>query len=165
MAAINSVTNQQIGLNFIPGAKEYLCISPDGSTLYMGSGFGNNGPNAILKITAATLQETLFENSVLPTKGLVLSKDGTTIFAMNGTVGQRRFTLTSLNASSLLVNQILNFNGRVDDYNPQLLSLSPDGSEIYVSDTVETYIVNSSDLSISTILASPSISPYVFGPQ
>ena len=170
LAVFDSVTNNLINVQADNSLDGQLSISPDGSTLYgtWGAIFRNFTffPTGFAVINAGNLIETANSQVVAPSKGLVLSKDGRTLFSIGGAGGGGGiYTLSAVSTSTLLVTNSVTLTMPANINDPDLLTLSPDGTQLYISDVERTLIINTSDLSVAAIIASASVGPYFFGPQ
>ena len=166
IASFDSVTNNLINVQTVASLNgAQLSILPDGSTLYAIAGTGRVPRTGVLAIATATLTETNQTQAVQPNAGLVLSKDGSTLYSLQVTNVQGSYILAELNTSTFAVTLSLPLSGLelLQDHN--MLSLTPDGTQLYISDHQQTPIVTTANLSLAQVLGAASISPYLFGPQ
>ena len=163
--AYDSATNLVIGSTSIAFVRSNLAISPDGKTIYTGYA-GGLEPTRIAAFDALTLKNKGITADTLPVnKGFVVSNDGSSLFAIGGTNATGVFVLSAVSTATLKVTNSITLTGLNNGTDSQMLTLSPDGTQLYVSDLQQTWLVNTSDLSLAQTTPLASISPYLFGPQ
>lgn len=162
ISVINVATNTVVSKITPPQDPFSVCISPDGTSAYIGCG-GGSASVAIINTSTNTVTSTIPVNATGEATGIAISPDGNTLYVENYLTA----TISVVNIATKTVSAVI----PVESY-PYGIAVSQDGSKVYVSYTFNNYIsvintvTNTSDANISVgsspfVTASPDGKIYV----
>jgi gliding motility-associated-like protein len=123
ISVINVATNTVVATLNPPHDPFCVCISPDGSKVYVGCSDGSSTVTVINAITNAIIA-TITANTSGESTGIAVSPDGTMLYVADFVTG----TVSVINTATSAVVAIITVGSQ-----PYGIAVSPDGSKVYVS--------------------------------